>query len=60
MRRMVQVQEPEFPYDEVAVAPDARLANHTAQWNATYGTTLNPSTMGRAIRRLGITLTKRP
>lgn len=45
---------------QVAAAPDARLADHAAQWNATHGTSLSASTLGRAIRRLGITRKKRP
>lgn len=44
---------------QVAAAPDASLADHAAQWNASHGTTLSVSTMGRAIRRLGITRKKR-
>lgn len=45
---------------QVAAAPDATLAAHAAQWNATHGTTLSPSTIGRAIRRLAITRKKKP
>lgn len=44
---------------QVAAAPDATLAEHAAQWNAAHGTTLSSSTIGRAIRRLGITRKKR-
>lgn len=43
---------------QVAATPDASLVDHAAQWNATHGTTLSASTLGRAIRRLGITRKK--
>ena len=42
----------------VAATPDASLADHTAQWNATHGTTLSAATLRRALRRLGITRKK--
>jgi hypothetical protein len=44
---------------QVAATPDARLSDHAAQWNATHGITLSASTLGRAMRRLGITRKKR-
>lgn len=43
---------------QVAACPDATIAEHTAQWNAAHGTTLSPSTVRRAIRRLGLTRKK--
>ena len=43
---------------QVASAPDASLADHTAQWNATHTTSLSASTIGRAISRLAITRKK--
>ena len=39
---------------QVAACPDATLAEHAARWNGTHGTSLSQSTMGRAIRRLGL------
>lgn len=44
---------------QVLAAPDASLAAHAAQWNADFGTTLSPWTMGRAICRLGWSRKKR-
>jgi len=44
---------------QVAAMPDATLAEHTAQWNASQGVTLSPSTLRRAITRLGLTRKKR-
>jgi transposase len=43
---------------QVAACPDATIAEHTEQWNAAHGTTLSPSTVGRAIRRLALTRKK--
>ena len=45
---------------QVEAAPDATLAEHTAQWNADYGSALSTWTMARAIRRLGWSRKKRP
>jgi transposase len=39
---------------QLAACPDATLAEHAARWNAIHGTSLSQSTMGRAIRRLGL------
>lgn len=44
---------------QVHATPDATLAEHTAQWNAVHGTSLSSSTIGRAIRLLGLTRKKR-
>lgn len=44
---------------QVQAAPDATLAEHAVQWNATHGTSLSASTIGRAIRGLGVTRKKR-
>ena len=45
--------------DQVTAFPDATLAKHTQRWNATHTTSLSPSTVGRAIRRLQLTRKKR-
>ena len=42
----------------VAAVPDATLAAHAARWNAEHGTSLSQWTLGRAIRRLGLTRKK--
>jgi len=42
----------------VAAVPDATLAEHTARWNAEHGTSISQWTLGRAIRRLGLTRKK--
>jgi transposase len=44
----------------VASAPDATLAAHCGRWEAEQGVRVSVATMSRAIRRLGITLEKRP
>lgn len=45
---------------QVAAHPDATLAAHCQVWQATQGVVVSVPTMGRAVRRLGLTLTKRP
>lgn len=45
---------------QVAAMPDATLAEHCARWEADHGVRLGLSTMSRALRRLGVTLKKRP
>ena len=45
---------------QVLAAPDATLAEHCAKWEAATGVHPGLSTMGRALRRLGLTLKKRP
>jgi transposase len=44
----------------VARHPDATLAEHCAQWARDQGARMSVATMSRAIRRVGITLKKRP
>lgn len=44
---------------QVAAFPDATLPEHTERWNQTHGTTISEWTIGRAIRRLGITRKKK-
>ena len=39
---------------QVLATPDATIAEHTARWNTTHTTRISQSTMGRAIRRLGL------
>jgi transposase len=43
---------------QVAAFPDATLAEHAARWNGAQGTTLGQATLGRAVRRLGLTRKK--
>jgi transposase len=43
---------------QVAAFPDATIAEHTQHWNTVHATSLSPSTIGRAIRRLGLTRKK--
>lgn len=45
---------------QVARDPDATLAAHCAHWATRQGIRVSVATMSRAIRRLGITLEKRP
>jgi len=45
---------------QVRAHPDATLAEHSARWEGATGVRLGLSTMGRALRRLGVTLKKRP
>lgn len=44
---------------QVAAQPDATLAAHCTQWAAATGVAVSVSTMGRWLRRLGLTLKKR-
>lgn len=39
---------------QVVAFPDATLAEHTERWNSAHQTMLSESTIGRAIRRLGL------
>ena len=45
---------------QVANYPDATLAEQCQRWLAATGTTVSLSTMSATLRRLGITLKKRP
>lgn len=45
---------------QVDAMPDATLAEHCAQWEATHDETVSISTMSRALQRLGLPLKKRP
>jgi transposase len=45
---------------QVAAQPDATLAEHGQRWADATGTTVSLSTMSATLRRLGITLKKRP
>ena len=45
---------------QVAAVPDATLGEHCAQWAASHGVEVSPTTMGRALARLGLPLKKRP
>lgn len=43
---------------QIAVHPDATLAQHCARWETDQGVRVSVATMSRAIRRLGITVKK--
>lgn len=45
---------------QVVDHPDATLAQHCQRWKTATGTTVSLSTMSLTLRRLGITLKKRP
>ncbi len=45
---------------QVAATPDATLAEHCAQWAAAGQATVSCATMSRSLRRLGLSLKKRP
>lgn len=45
---------------QVAQHPDATLAEHCRYWTGSHATSVSVATMSRAIRRLGITVKKRP
>jgi hypothetical protein len=45
---------------QVAAHDDATLAQHGTRWEADQGVRVSVATMARGIRRLGITVTKRP
>jgi transposase len=51
-RRIPTTQEDALRH-QLAAAPDASLASHTAQWAADHGTELSTWSMARALRRLG-------
>src|SRR5687768_13494831 len=44
---------------QLRATPDATVAEHCAAWQATTGRTVSPTTMRRAIARLGWTRKKR-
>ncbi len=46
--------------DQVADQPDATLAMHCVRWEAKHGVRPGLSTMSRRLRKLGLTLKKRP
>jgi len=45
---------------QIATHPDATLAAHCHHWEQATGTSVSLSTMSLTLRRLGITLKKRP
>ncbi len=58
-RRIGQADEADL-CAQVASHSDATLAEHCACWQASHGVRVSVPTMGRALRRLGLTLKKRP
>lgn len=57
-RKLAPSQEPALVAQIVAY-PDATLAAHCDQWAEQTGVRVSVSTMGRWLRRLGLTLKKR-
>lgn len=45
---------------QVAAVPDATLPEHAQRWNAVHPTSISHWTIGRAIRRLGLSRKKSP
>lgn len=45
---------------QVTAAPDATLPEYCAAWAQTHGVRVHPSTMSRALSRLGLPRKKRP
>lgn len=43
---------------QVTAFPDATLAEHAAYWNTAHGSSVSQWTIGRAIRRLGLSRKK--
>jgi transposase len=58
-RRTIPVAHHAALWSQLEANPDATLAHHTQQWNATHGVELSYRTLGRAIQRLGWTRKKR-
>lgn len=53
-KRAISPTQDEELQAQVASFPDATIAEHTERWNAAHSTSLSPSTVGRAIRCLGL------
>lgn len=45
---------------QVAAHPDATLAEHCAAWEGATGVRVSPAAMCRTLRKVGLTLKKRP
>lgn len=58
-RKLAPVEEPAL-VAQVAAHPDATLTEQCDRWEAATGTRVGVSTMGRWLRRLGVTLKKSP
>jgi transposase len=58
-RRIGPIDEPALRA-QVDAHPDATLAAHCQLWQDRRGVLVSVPTMGRALRRLGLTLKKRP
>ncbi|HEV2072392.1 MAG TPA: hypothetical protein VGR29_02005 [Thermomicrobiales bacterium] len=59
LRRISPAQEAALRA-QVFAHPDATLAEHCARWEAMQGMRVGVATMGRALRRPGLTRNKRP
>ncbi len=58
-RRVIAVEHHVALWQQLEMHPDATLASHAEQWNATHGGSLSSRTLSRAIQRLGWTRKKR-
>ena len=58
--RLLGVDDDTALQAQVVSHPDATLAEHCRGWEAAHGMQVSPSTMRRALLRLGITLKQRP
>jgi transposase len=58
--RRIGVADEAALHAQVTAHPDATLAEHCQRWQQTHGVAVSVPTMGRALRRLGMTLKKRP
>jgi transposase len=58
--RRIGVADEAALHAQVFAHPDATLAEHCQLWQHAHGVAVSVPTMGRALRRLGLTLKKRP
>ncbi len=58
-RRITSAQDDALQ-PQVAAHPDATLAEHCARWAETTTVVVSQATMSRSLRRLGLSLKKRP
>jgi transposase len=58
--RRIGVADEAALHAQVVAHPDATLAAHCQLWQGSHDVVVSVPTMGRALRRLGLTLKKRP
>lgn len=58
--RRIRPQDEDALRAQVAAAPDATLVEHCIRWQSSHDVAVSVPTMGRTLRRLGLTLKKRP